>query len=276
MDEPSLLISRYCDNDLSAADRDRLIAWLREDDQHAYRLARELLLHSRLQDLLQQQEMQSLAWVEALDAAPGPGDPKAGWPVVGKRRWVSRLAVLAACLALAVGVGYWFKPPAVVAQVSRIAGAAVTSRGEKLAVGDLLVPGERLRIDRGVVLLTFECGAQVLVEAPAVFVPEHAMACTLERGGASAQVPTQAIGFTLSTPLARITDLGTEFRLRWLDESRFDLHVFDGLVEVGLNRRFKHALDAPLTISEGRSIRFDAETGELQTLDFEESLRPTF
>jgi hypothetical protein len=136
--------------------------------------------------------------------------------------------------------------------------------------------GETLRIDRGDLVLTFACGAKVRVDAPAVFVVNGNSAGTLARGSASARVPTQAIGFAIHSPLADFIDLGTEFRVQILDEDRLELHVFDGLVEVRLDKRFHDAHDGPLTFSEGRSARFDLPANAIINLEYDESLREEF
>ncbi len=125
-------------------------------------------------------------------------------------------------------------------------------------------------------LLTFECGAQVLVKAPAVVIPDHAMGCSIEWGGASVQAPTQAIGLTLAMRIARITDLGTGRSCPLAKRVGIRAPRLDWTVEVSLDQRFERARDVPLTICEGKSIGFDAPEGNIRTLRFGQSLRQPF
>jgi hypothetical protein len=131
---------------------------------------------------------------------------------------------------------------------------------------------QRPLTERGSVVVTFGCGAKVRVDAPAVFTVDGEAEGTLDRGTASAHVPTQAIGFAIHTSLADIVDLGTEFQLHILDRDRLEIHVFDGMVEVKLDDRFNHAKDGPLKLTQGRSTRLDAIENNVITLEYDESL----
>jgi ferric-dicitrate binding protein FerR (iron transport regulator) len=284
MDQAAILISSYCDESLSEEQLEALRCWLREDSAHTDRFARELLLNSRLCDLLREQQLQFDAWTDALEGGVPSADMHPDKPTVAPPRHVSpnfrrrMIAMAAIASALAVAALVLIQPwrSHVVAQVSSVAGAAVKSDGTKVLAGAFLSEGEKLRVDRGSLMVTFGCGAKVLVAAPAVFTLNSETAGTLSRGVAAAHVPTQAIGFVIHTPLLKVVDLGTEFRLKLLANDQLELHVFDGLVDVHLGEQFDQVRVGPLKISEGRSIRFDAAAGKILTLKFDNSLRSDF
>jgi hypothetical protein len=284
MDQAAILISGYCDESLSEEETKALLSWLREDSAHTDRFAHELLLSSRLCDLLQEQQLQFDAWTDALEGGVSSAEMHLDKPAVASprrtslmvKRWMVTIASVASALAVAALVLIQPWRSHVVAQVSRVAGAAVKSDGTKVLGGALLPEGEMLRVDRGNLTITFGCGAKVLVEAPAVFTLNSITAGTLSRGVAAVHVPTQAIGFAIHTPLIKVVDLGTEFRMKLLTDDQVELHVFDGLVDVHLGERFDQAHRGPVKISEGRSIRFDAATSTILTLKFDNSLRTEF
>jgi hypothetical protein len=281
MDHATLLISAYCDNDLSNDEGRQLVSWLREDPANVDRLAREFLWHSWVCDFMRQEQLQSSAWSKTLDGEAIPvsdQQPTRLLPTKPNKlgRWTLSVMAVALSVALCVAVYLSLAADHVVAQISSSNSAAVISDGEQVLAGALLHAGETLRVDRGNLIVTFECGTKVRVDAPAEFEVEGRSVGRLTRGTASARIPTQAIGFSIRTPLADIVDLGTEFRVDILDENRLDLHVFDGLVEVRLDKSFDHVREGPLRISEGRSTRFDAAANKIMTLKYDESLREEY
>ena len=59
--------------------------------------------------------------------------------------------------------------------------------------------------------LTFESGAEAMVQGPARIVVEDRNICQLVRGSVAVKVPQSAKGFSLLTKSLEIVDLGTEF-----------------------------------------------------------------
>ena len=279
MDKAVLQLSQYCDNDLSADEQVEFVDWLKSDTAHVDRFVRATLLNSLLYDLTKEQGLQSSAWSHTLKDSdphiPIQTAQSAAFPR-GKRVWTLAVAAVLLGVLASVAVLPSFKSPALVAQVTSLQGAVVTSSGQNVLVGTLLPEGESLEVKSGSLLVTFECGAKAFVEGPALFVIEGPSAGTLSQGIVSARIPTQAIGFAIHTPLVRVVDLGTEFQLKILNDKQIDLHVFDGLVEVHLAQEFEHADDGPLRISEGRSARFDVDTNEVITLEYDETLKREF
>ena len=90
-----------------------------------------------------------------------------------------------------------------------------------------------------------------------------------------ALVPTQAIGFTVATPIAQFVDLGTEFTLALEPNNSCELQVFDGLVEMQLAATCATRRPKQLRISEGSAVRFDADTFDVRSIPYDEEQRIT-
>lgn len=94
--------------------------------------------------------------------------------------------------------------------------------------GDVVSNGESVELTDGLLQLTFNSGAKVIIQGPARFVPQSAMLAKLERGKISALVSESAHGYTVVTPTAEIVDLGTEFAVDVTNDGSTELHVLDG------------------------------------------------
>jgi hypothetical protein len=98
----------------------------------------------------------------------------------------------------------------------------------------------------------------------------------LTAGRLAARVPTQARGFTVTSSLAQFIDRGTEFMLQLDAEKSFQLHVFDGLVDVFLDKRFGKAARHPAHIAEVRAVSFDVQFGDIEFMHFQEGKQMPF
>jgi ferric-dicitrate binding protein FerR (iron transport regulator) len=129
--------------------------------------------------------------------------------------------------------------PATSVGVARLTGtwdALWAGPGNHSKSGEALSPGKRLELAGGLAEVTFECGAVVIVQAPAVFEVKSAHGGTLERGRLTARVPGPWAKFWVETPQAKIFDLGTEFGISADAEGASQVRVFEGAVEVEPNR----------------------------------------
>jgi hypothetical protein len=97
-----------------------------------------------------------------------------------------------------------------------------------LKFGDQLAPDYRLRLEQGLMQLTFATGAKVVVEGPTELVVTAPGQATLERGRIAAAVPRFARGYTILTPTAEVVDLGTEFGVAVDAAGQSEIHVFEG------------------------------------------------
>lgn len=103
-----------------------------------------------------------------------------------------------------------------------------TSDGARLGPGTL-------RLAAGLATVTFDSGAEVILEAPAELRLVDAMNCVLQSGTAVAEVEESAHGFTIATPTANVIDHGTRFAVNVnANSGATQTQVFDGLVEVAL------------------------------------------
>ena len=133
--------------------------------------------------------------------------------------------------------------------------------------GDPLRQGE-LTLARGLVEITFDNGAVVVVEAPAVIELEGPKAMFLTSGRISAVVSQYAIGFTVNTLSGSIVDLGTEFGVSVENDGSCDLHMFKGRANLIVGRNDEKKASQIVNANEARSVDF--VTGEVEDIDLSE------
>lgn len=124
-------------------------------------------------------------------------------------------------------------------------------------LGARLAPGQRVALKAGLAEITFRKGAKVLVQGPAEFIVENDNGGQLLSGKIVAKVPASAVGFTATTPSARVVDLGTEFGLEVRSASVAELLVFEGAVSARVRLPDGQWGDAK-TIQAGEAVRIDA------------------
>ena len=73
--------------------------------------------------------------------------------------------------------------------------------------------GQRLELAKGFAEITFDSGAQIVLQGPASLDVNSAWAATLNRGTLKASVPPEAMGFSIANPTVEVVDLGTEFAM---------------------------------------------------------------
>ena len=153
------------------------------------------------------------------------------------RRWISPLAA-AAVILLGVWIGR--------SLIGGKSGDAAADGDEMVAhisggqdcqwaaatPGDELAPGQRLELKSGFAEITFDSGAQLVLEGPATLDVRSAWEAELQRGTVKANVPQEAIGFTLTNATVQVVDLGTEFSMTAGDDGAAEVFVLKGAVEV--------------------------------------------
>jgi hypothetical protein len=92
-------------------------------------------------------------------------------------------------------------------------------------------PGDKLDLAAGYAEITFDSGAQIVLEGPAVCEVNSAWDVTLRRGTLKANVPHEAVGFRVSNPAVKVMDLGTEFTMIADGAGAADVLVLKGEVE---------------------------------------------
>jgi Concanavalin A-like lectin/glucanases superfamily/FecR protein len=103
--------------------------------------------------------------------------------------------------------------------------------GVSLQPGARLHKGQKLELSHGFAEVTFDSGAQVILEGPAALEVNSAWDASLKRGTLKANVPHEAIGFSVSDPTVNVVDLGTEFTMIADTNGATDLLVLKGAVE---------------------------------------------
>ncbi|MEX2310318.1 MAG: LamG-like jellyroll fold domain-containing protein [Pirellulales bacterium] len=206
----------------------------------------------RLEQLLADSEDARRYYVKAMDLSASLGQyagemqmEAADVPSSGTHLWESksvRWAALAAALALTFTWWLTSRPtdlaksisadlPEYVARLTGTKDAVWPPAAAELAPGDFLRRGQRLSLKSGFAEVTFDSGAIVLLEGPAVFDVTSAWDATLLRGAIKANVPSQALGFRVSNRAVEVIDIGTEFSMFADDRGGADVLVLKGEVE---------------------------------------------
>ena len=192
--------------------------------------------------------------------------------------WAGPLAA-AACVAAVL----WFFKPSKQSQsladakadefVARLTASkdCQWANGAALSPGSALRGGQRLELTKGFAEITFDSGAQVVLEAPATLDITSAWDTTLRHGTLKANVPPEALGFSIANEAVEVVDLGTEFTMIAYAGGAADVLVLKGEVEAtprgpGLDtillreneaRRFAHSGVTDVSDREQKFARFN-------------------
>ncbi len=167
-----------------------------------------------------------------------------------QRRLVLSVGALAACLLLTFGLWIHDKlttpspavsespSPPVVAKIIQSWEAQWENPHLKVEPGTLLT-ASAMKLNHGLVKIAFHDGAEIVLQSPCILTLEDTNQMYIESGNLSAEVPEQAIGFTVRTPGATIVDYGTEFGVTAHANGETEAHVFKGEVDLrsGSNAR---------------------------------------
>lgn len=285
MDTTQLLISGYLDGELTDEEVRRLSESLESDEESLDQLVWNSFIHSQLLEWMDHESVQDheLAAACAVDDGSDKVSLSTSASRGGAGRAPARLWPIwsaAAALLVAAGISaltyFAAARPVIVAQLTDAAGCRWEGAQTKIPAGTFLHDGQELELVRGNAVITFESGAKVWLEGPTSLRLDSPMEAHLLNGRIAAKVPTQARGFAVTSSLARFVDLGTEFTLSLAAEESFELHVFDGLVELQLDKRFGAAARHPLNVPEVRAYSFDVAAGDVKRIDFQEGKKMPF
>jgi anti-sigma factor RsiW len=277
------LISDYLDGELTDQESGELAAALAVDPAELDHFVLHHFIHCQLLDWMDHHRLQDdpmSGAVDDADARLAPASfPAPRGPAPRSRSRLPWIAVAAALLIVAgiSAVTYVVASrPTIVAQVTEATNCQWHGAPSAFPVGTLLQDGQQLELVRGSAVVTFASGAKLLLEGPASVRLDSDKQIHMTGGRIAAKVPRQAIGFTVTTSLARFVDLGTAFTLHLNAEKSFELHVFEGLVEVQLDQRFGKAARQPARIAEVLAITFDVRSGDIAPLHFQEGKQMPF
>jgi hypothetical protein len=250
------LMSRLCDGTLSEAEASRLDAMLTKDGAARRSYNNYMFLHAELYS--------QHASLEAVESGEGRGsriesrEPEekvvaTRSSLLGPRAWLAIAAALVGVAAVSSWGTYSLinkSQPTQVASSKNGAGmsdasttvAKITATRNCLwqvatngiGFGSRLHPGQRLVLAAGLVEITFDDGAAVVLEGPATFDIRTRGQAQLHDGRLAAVVPERAQGFQIATSLVNVIDLGTEFGLMAEPGGTTEIHVFNGLVKAQL------------------------------------------
>lgn len=227
--ELSELCSAVVDGRLTDAQRQRLEAWLARSEEARRFYVRALGLSASLYHYAAEMH----ADVPAREpACPARFRIAWGW-------WMGALAT-AACVVL--GLWLTLRSASQRAPVSRPAEEFVarlsgskdiqwqkTTRGPQ--PGDLLRRGQRLDLAAGFAEITFDSGAQIVMEGPTVVELVSPWEAALQKGVIKVHVPPEALGFRVTSDVVEVMDLGTDFSVIADPDGHADVLVLKGEVE---------------------------------------------
>ena len=155
----------------------------------------------------------------------------------------------------------------IVATLTDSINAEWISEEEIPADGEVLRQGE-LTLARGFAEITFDNGAVVVVEGPAIIELESPKAMFVTSGKISAVVSDYATGFTVNTLSASIVDLGTEFGVSVEGDGSCSLHMFKGKANLIAGKKDQRKIGQIVNVNEARSV--DYMTGVVEEIKLSE------
>lgn len=261
---PRDLFYGYLDGELTSTELSRLEAWIAADAMNASDFLDWIALQAWTREALQSELLQQVLYEPQTNREAALGLPSVVEALAEQHsRRASMLAWAAiAAFLLVTGTAYWRasgnpphghvadadkrdKPAAqdaaaefnreiedspVVATVTRLEHCAWTSSQTTLQYGQQLAEGTQVTLQSGMVRVTFESGAEALLEGPCDFIVDNAMHGTIRSGRVSVTAPKRAYGFRIRSPNAEVIDLGTEFGVTVDEGGNSEVHVFSGEV----------------------------------------------
>ncbi len=178
--------------------------------------------------------------------------------------------IAASFLFIILYVCFWAPPPLqVVATLTDSIGAKWSNESTPIPVGSRLTNmAGSLWLQRGLARITFEYGAEVIVEAPAEFRLIRPDRMALYSGRLYAKVPEHATGFTVDTNCSSVIDLGTEFGVKVDVDGTTDVIMLKGKASLLPGPDGKKMKGQVLNAGHGRRITM---TGGVQEIKSPES-----
>jgi hypothetical protein len=172
-----------------------------------------------------------------------------GWPVaylmativfglgllIGSHIYVSRHERVVD-VASPIGAEYRLEPQPKAEIVGRITGVVDcqwAKNSDPLVDSDVVSLGHEFKLESGLVEIGYNSGAKVILQGPVAYVVESRNGGFMSVGKLTGKVTTaSAKGFSVRTPTATVTDLGTEFGVEVNKQGITTSHVFRGRVEL--------------------------------------------
>jgi ferric-dicitrate binding protein FerR (iron transport regulator) len=145
------------------------------------------------------------------------------------------LFVVAGWLWWSLSISSLAQKPLTAAQAARVVNVSNVEWSAGAKTYDewsFLEPGETLKFERGLVNLFLDNGAELLIEGPADVDYVSIEKVFARKGKLAARVSPGAIGFSIETPHANVIDRGTSFGMSVDENSRTDVVVYEGKVDL--------------------------------------------
>ena len=124
-------------------------------------------------------------------------------------------------------------------------------------VGQVFCQGTILELESGLAQIHYESGVNLLFQGPGrLELAEPNLVC-LHSGVVISRVSPEAVGFTVNTPGSKVIDHGTEFAVGVDKNSKTDVSVLEGKVE--LRKRQSDQASESKMLTAGQALRVDAK-----------------
>ena len=136
--------------------------------------------------------------------------------------------------------------------------------------------GRKYALATGLMEITYDTGAKVILQGPVTYEVESRNSGFLSVGKLTGKVEVEkAKGFSVRTPTAVVTDLGTEFGVEVQRNGQCELQVFQGAVEAVTQRDGK-PFGQPHKVTEGQTAKISASrAASSQAAEIVVDTRPT-
>lgn len=287
------LLGRYLDGQATALESAELSAMLLTDPRNARRASELSLLHRQVSELMAEAQLHAMM-DQYMDSRSTVGTASFGRETRARnatdRRWGwPQLAVAAAALVLLTVYftrPHW-RPPAAqfvdaqilnppnspphaesAATLTQLVDAVWSPGGTRFVPGSQLERQSRIKLEAGMAKITFECGAEVVIQGPCDFVVRDEMVGLLHRGTLTANVPRRAFAFAILSPDVDFIDLGTSFGLSVDEAGKSELHVFEGEVLYNASRDTGRRPPA-VHVTQKQAVGFEGK-GQSKSIDLDE------
>jgi len=182
---------------------------------------------------------------------------------------VVALSLLLGFLVFVVSVSYLQGPAKeAVAVLTDTMGARWSDAADTMKVGGEFFNTDSMRsLLSGFINIQFYCGSRILIEGPARFTLPDVNRIALHAGRIYIKVPSQATGFIVDTPNARIVDLGTEFGIEVDKAGNSDVQMFKGMATLIPGRKRKTGESRLLLTDQALQVN---QAGEVRDIRFEQ------
>ncbi|MFC1762070.1 NPCBM/NEW2 domain-containing protein [Planctomycetota bacterium] len=158
-------------------------------------------------------------------------------------------------------------PPPLVASILKSIDAHWEANDVSTAAGTRLAVSAPLHLKQGLMQLSFDQGAEVILQAPSHIRLDGTGRMMLYQGVLSTVVPESALGFAVETPAGLVTDYGTEFGVIARQDGDTETQVYLGKVKVEADPDMVSTHE-PQFLTEGQANAVN-RSGQIYPIDFQ-------